>query len=126
MMTGVCCPGLRALSSSAPMQAFDPPPEGLVCFANCWQLTCAPCADGACQPFFGENPCNCPEDCPQPYTLVCTPETAAQDCGRGFCRQQGSSCQQETPRCENGVCVRDVVDAQGQVCNPVSGACETP
>jgi hypothetical protein len=61
-----------------------------------------------------------------PYDLVCTTETAAEDCGRGFCRQEGTSCHQETPRCEGSLCVRDVVDQAGQVCNPVTGACETP
>ena len=122
-MSGKCCPGLRALTSAAPMESYEPDAVGTMCFANCWQLHCTPCGDGACQEHLGENYCGCPEDCPQPpYPLVCTPNVP-ESCGRKFCRQEGTVCHQETPSCVANLCERDVQDLANHVCDPTKGTC---
>lgn len=124
-MSGRCCPGLRAITSLAPMTGMNPNVSGATCYPGCWAMTCAPCGDGVCELHFGENPCNCPEDCPLPPDgLTC--DTQHLDCGRPFCRQQGTTCHQETPRCQSGVCSRDVQDVAGAVCDRITDTCITP
>lgn len=51
-----CCPGLTAISSSQPDNGK------CVNFAPPSILICTHCGDGVCGQ--GENPCNCPSDCP--------------------------------------------------------------
>ncbi|MBN2498651.1 MAG: hypothetical protein JXR96_28935 [Deltaproteobacteria bacterium] len=123
-IVGLCCPGLRALDSAEPISGFVPEIEGVCCFANCWELYCAPCSDGVCQPHLGENCCNCPEDCPPPaYGLVCQ---ADYDCGHAFCRQQGEICHQARPVCEQSRCTWQESDLEGQICDPALNACRAP
>jgi len=123
--SGRCCAGLRAITSLAPMTGMYPDLTGPVCYPGCWAMTCAPCGDGTCQLHFGENACNCPEDCPLPPSgLVC--DTQDLDCGRPFCQQQGAVCHQETPRCNGGQCTRDVQDVSGAVCDRITDTCVVP
>ncbi len=119
---GLCCAGLRSISSLAPMPGY-PADAGLWCEFGCWQLTCAPCGDDTCELHFGENPCNCPQDCPHvPYPLACDPDAGAwaAHCGWSFCQQDGPSCHQEIPTCSNKQCVWEIQDLVGHICDPTS------
>ena len=119
---GICCPGLRALDSSVPMESFIAEVEGLLCFANCWSYTYAPCGDGACEPHLGETPCTCPEDCPfPPVPFVC--EDSGTYCGRAFCRQDGPICYQEAPSCLEHLCEWVAEDHPGQTCDRQAASC---
>jgi hypothetical protein len=121
-VVGACCPGLRALSSAIPMESYIEGVEGLLCFANCWSLTCAPCGDGTCELHLGETPCTCPEDCPMPpVPFVCS--DYAGECGPAFCRQEGTVCHQEIPTCAEHQCEWAVEDLEGQSCDPVTASC---
>ncbi len=121
---GYCCPGLRAIPSRSMMTGMIPDaPEAISCCDSCWALLCAPCGDQVCQTYMGENFCTCPEDCPEPpYELSC--HQSANDCGVGFCRQDGEVCHQETPNCNAGDCSWTTQDLSGQICNPVTRACQ--
>ncbi len=120
---GVCCPGLRALPSLEPTEDYMTGTGCPICMASCWILTCAPCGDGACQPHFEENPCNCPEDCPRPpYEIGCS--SYDEECGITYCRQEGTACRQLTPGCEAGACVVAEELHEGRICSPVTRRCE--
>jgi len=121
---GYCCPGLRAVPSRAMMEGWIPDnPDAVSCCDTCWALLCAPCGDQICQTYLGENFCTCPEDCPTPpYELACS--QSADGCGTAFCRQDDEGCHQETPSCTDGNCSWTIQDLPGQICNPVTRACQ--
>ncbi len=119
---GVCCPGLRALPSRAPVSGMlGPELPGVSCFDTCWALLCAPCGDGACQPWLAENVCTCPEDCPlPPYDFVCQAEA---DCGVPHCRAAGEDCLDLTPACQDRRCAWTRVERPGWLCDPLTRRC---
>lgn len=54
----ICCPGLVTISNTKLVDGKCV--GGQFLDSN----FCAPCGDGVCQTSAGENPCNCPADCP--------------------------------------------------------------
>lgn len=122
---GHCCPGLRALPAVELMAGMGSNPDDVTCFASCWSMTCAPCGDGVCQPHYTENYCNCPEDCPAPpYELSCL--SAPMECGTFYCAQDGGTCRQHTPSCEQEECSFEIEEFPGQICDAVTRTCVTP
>jgi hypothetical protein len=120
---GRCCAGLRSLPALELMSGMHPDVEGVMCFASCWVQTCAPCADGLCQPHMGESFCTCPEDCPQPpYPLVCSGPSI--ECGVAYCQQEGDTCYLNTPRCEQNACLWDREAHPNHICNTAERVCE--
>ncbi len=123
---GLCCPGLKAISSLAIMESWDEDTPGMQCCATCFVSICAPCGDGVCQLHFSETTCNCPEDCPlPPYPLVCS-DVVPEACGANYCRQEGADCYQSVPSCVDNVCQYDIQTIPSTVCDPVQNLCVTP
>jgi hypothetical protein len=54
----ICCPGLVTISKTKLVDGKCVDDKFLD------SSFCAPCGDGVCQTSVGENPCNCPKDCP--------------------------------------------------------------
>lgn len=52
-----CCPGLKGIG------AYTITPEGKCSPYWGGLLKCVPCGNNICEAKFGENKCNCPEDC---------------------------------------------------------------
>jgi len=122
---GICCAGLVTIDSNGLMENWGDENPGVICMANCWSQTCAPCGDGVCQPHYSENPCNCPEDCSQPpYTLVCNEQD--RECGTEYCLQDGNDCIQKTPHCNVDTCSWSSERYAGQVCNSIKRKCVAP
>ncbi len=123
---GLCCPGLKAISSVAIMESWDQEVPGMMCCSTCFVSICAPCGDGVCQLHLGETTCNCPEDCPvPPYPLVCS-DVVPEACGFNFCRQEGTDCYQSAPSCVSNVCQYDIQTIPNAICDPVTSLCTTP
>ncbi len=67
-----CCEGLSEIIPGRLLQPCDQEgPKGAICEDGCTIIPptlpglvqCAPCGNGICEPEYGENKCNCPEDC---------------------------------------------------------------
>lgn len=122
---GICCAGLVAIDTNALMENFEQDNPGLVCFANCWSQTCAPCGNGKCEWHFDENYCNCPEDCPAPpQELICSSDDNPTLCGTEHCVQDGNDCIQKTPLCQNKECSWNIDRKSGWVCNSIIRKCQ--
>ncbi|HOU54029.1 MAG TPA: hypothetical protein PLQ97_08890 [Myxococcota bacterium] len=115
-----CCPGLSSI-------ACDRPGEDGTCQPCVGAALCARCGDGDCGP--GENPCNCPEDCPRPCLGLgsrfldtgagdqcCEGLLAAPDCDL----VEGPAC--SCPKCACYLCI----PCGDGICGPYEHFCNCP
>jgi hypothetical protein len=63
-----CCPGLRPIEPASAIWPCDTPGVGECDMDGCWSVPCywsqcTPCGNSICEPDYGENRCNCKEDC---------------------------------------------------------------